>query len=293
MKTAEISNTNLAPAGAVIQPQPQTEKMVLKKTGGHAVEPETNASTPGEQPKKNPQAKVMHPHVDVTASDLPPVIHEKTAQIMALPGRYPLDDYSQVKTASGYFDEWYKHFSPSERHDFAVNMVKRANALGIEVSDVARKYGSEKYASLAEVQYGIDSRKTVVDDTFKAVLDKIAGLHLNLDPKTYAMLLEEFDKEAGITHLYDTDVPDPYFSTYGFSKAAEFSETIGNLTVTEMDLQYLAHKKLALVKSVFTETLAEEFRKDPIGTYKKSPIEQRKILGNMAREQRAGAPGSG
>lgn len=309
MKTAELSGTATMPVDKPF-PDPTNapkDKMTIPKTGAaarvdgkdhhggeHGVEPETNKGTPGEQAPANPQGKkIMRPHMDLSGDQPPLRVIHKEAQITALPGKYPLDDYAQVKTASAYFDEWNRHFSPAERHEFAKNMVKRAEALGIEVSDVALKYGSEKYASPAELRMALDARKNVVDEVHQEVLNKIAGLPATLSPDQYARLLSEFDKEASITHLYDSDVPDPFFSTFGFRKVAEFSETIGNMTVSAMDLEYLANKRLSLVKNVFTEDFAGEFLKNPVDLYKSLPTEQRKILGNMAREQRSGAPGSG
>jgi hypothetical protein len=308
MKTAELSGTFTMPTDKPTVPQPQTDKMVIKKTGGiplrvdgkdhhngeKGVEPDTNKGTSGAQAPSLPQAsKAMKPHMDVSGFEPPKLIQQKEAQLTALPGKYPLDTYEQVKTAGAYFDEWHRHFMPSDRHEFARNMVKRADAIGIEVSDLARKYGSNTWAPRAEIKIALDARKTVVDETHQQVLDKIAGLVGALQPDTYAALLEEFDKEAGITHLYDSDVPDPFYSTYGFQKVAEFSETIGNMMVSAMDLEYLANKRLSLVKNVFTEDFANDFLKNPVDLYKSLPIEQRKILGNMAREQRSGAPGSG
>jgi hypothetical protein len=296
MKTAELPGTATMPADQAVKPEPQTSKMVLKKTG-KAVEPDTNKATPGMQPKSLPQAKVMKPHVDVSAFTPPRIIQDKQAQLTALGGRYPLDDYAQVKTACAYFDEWGDSFSPEDRHTYAVNVLKRADALGIEASAALRKHGSEGYAPFDEVKVALDVRKLfVLEESHKEVLDKIATVYGTIQPLMFAKLLEEFDKEASINHHYspeDGDMPDPYFSTFGFTKKAEFSETIGNMTVSEMDLEYLATKRLSLVKGFFTETFAEKFRQDPVGTYKAMPLAQRKMLANMARDQRAGAPGSG
>jgi protein-tyrosine-phosphatase len=306
MKTAELSNTHTMPA-AVSDTSPEKTKAVVKKTaaghlvggkdghrGKQGVETETNKPVLSEQPTRLVQARVMSPHVDVSCHEPPKLIQEKKAERTALRGRYPLDSYEHVKKASAYFDEWYKRFSPEDRHEFATNMVKRAQELGISVSEIAQKYGSETYASESDVKIALDIRKSLVEDeTQRKVLDKLAHIRPMVEPELFCNTLSEFDKMAGLDFLYDRDVPDPYYSTYGFEKKAEFSETIGNLTVHGQDLEYLAIKRLPLVKGTFTEELAEAFRKDPVGIYKSLPLEQRKVFANMAREQRAGAPGSG
>lgn len=311
MKTAELSNTHTMPAEVSDLTPEKTKAVVLKKSaadefmshlvGGadshkkeKGVEPDVNAATKGQAPMRLPQAKVMSPHVDVAGHQPPKLIKEKVAERLALHNKYPLDTYEHVKKASAYFDEWYKQFTPADRHEFAKNMVKRASELAIPVSELAQKYGSETYAPEVEVKIALDARKSLLqDEMHRTALDKLAHIRPTITPELFCDTLEEFDKIAGIEFLYDQDIPDPYYSTYGFTKKAEFSETIGNLTVHEEDLEYLAIKRLPLVKGTFTEDLAESFRKDPVGIYKSLPLEQRKVFANMAREQRSGAPGSG
>ena len=307
MKTADLSGSNVMPTS---KPTPTslvtTSPTTINKTGSNlvggkdshkgeeAIPPGTNVGTNGKMPGRLSQARVMTPHVDVHGFEPPVVIEHKEAQATALRGKYLLDSYEHVKKASAYFDEWWKHLAPADRHEYACNMVKRADALGIPVSDTARKYGSETFAVDAEVKMALDARRTLVEDEkLLGALNKLASTYAGMGPEMYALTLQEFDKEAGLTHLYDSDVPDPFFSTYGIRKEANFSETIGNITVGDEDLVCLASKNLRLVKGTFTEAFAEKFRTNPVGTYKSMPVEQRKILANMAREQNAGAPGSG
>jgi hypothetical protein len=236
----------------------------------------------------------MKPHVDVSGFEPPKKITEKKAASYALKGRYPLDSYEQVKTASSYFDEFGKRFAPEDRKEYCSNLVKRAGAIGINVSDDVLKYGSDTYASDEEIKLALDARRTLLDNKkFQDALDKLAYIRPQVEPELFCLTLIEFDKEAGLEFFYDRDVPDPYYSTYGFQKEATFSEVIGNLRVTEADLEYLAMKRLPLVKGTFSEEMAKEFQKDPVGIYKSLPLAQRKVLANMAREQHSGAPGSG
>lgn len=303
-KTADLTGSATMPYSVPPQPAPgalpPVDKVTLKKTGAHLVpghhgEDSTLASAagvPGEQPQRLPQSKTMKPHVDVTGFDPPKLVQEKKAQITALNGRYPLDTAEHVKLAAAYFQEWLGEFAPSDRHVFAANLLKRADALGMEVSDDVRKHGSETYAPMSEIKIALDLRKLVVTEPrFSEALDKLAAVLPTIPPDLFAETLSEFDKTAGIAHLYDEAIYDPYYSTFGFEKVADFSETIGNLHVTAMDLKYLCSHRLSLVKGTFTEDFAEAFRKNPIDIYKSLPIDQRRVLGNMAVDQRAGAPG--
>ncbi len=310
-KQAELSNTNTMPAAQPDVAPEKTKAVVNQKTAaprmGHLIsgkdkhrgEDATPAETNIDVHKKNhpgslPQMHLMTPHVDVAGFEPPKKIQVKKAEHYALGERYPLDSYEQVKAASAYFDEFGKRMAPEDRREYCKNMIKRATALGIPVSDDARKYGAESFAPEEEIKVALDARRSLLDDKkLIGALDKLAGVRKQMDPEFFCMTLTEFDKTAGLDFLYDRDVPDPFFSTYGFEKEATFSEVIGNIRVTEADLEYLAMKRLPLVKGTFSENLAEKFRQNPVGTFKALPLAQRRVLANMARDQHAGAPGSG
>jgi len=307
MKQAELANTHTMPAEST-DTSTTTKAVVAKKTAaiGHLVKgknghrgeegilPETNTEIKGKHPGKLPQMRLLQPHVDVAGFEPPKKVQEKKASTYALGARYPLDSYAQVKAAAAYFDEFGKRMAPPDRHEYCCNLVKRASELGIPVSDEVRKYGSEKYAPVEEIKVALDARRSLLEPgKFTAALDKLAAVREQLEPEMFCLTLSEFDKTAGLEFCYDRDVPDPYYSTYGFEKTATFSEVIGNIHVTEADLEYLAMKRLPLVKGTFSDDMAEEFRKDPVGIFKSLPLAQRRILANMAREQHSGAPGSG
>jgi hypothetical protein len=304
-KEAELTNTDTMPAEEADKEPESTKAVVNKKTAatghlvpghaGGAVDPGTNIDvSKGKHPGKLPQSHILKPHVDVAGFEPPKRIQEKKANVYALRDRYPLDNLEQVKMASAYFDEFGKRMPPEDRHEYCVNMVKRAEQLSIPVSDDARKYGSEGYAPADEIKQALDARRTLLEDKkLISALDKLAFIRGQLEPEMFCLTLTEFDKTAGLEFFYDRDVPDPFYSTYGFEKKATFSEVIGNIHVTESDLEYLAMKRLPLVKGTFSEDMATEFRKDPVGIFKSLPLAQRKILANMAREQHSGAPGSG
>lgn len=306
MKEAELANTYTMPAEST--DTSVKSKTVVKKTaaighlvkgkGGHRgeqdVAPETNVGIKEKHPGTLPQMRVLQPHVDVRGFEPPKKMQEKKASRYALRGRYPLDSYAQVKTASEYFDEFGNRMPPADRREYCTNLVKRASELGLKVSDEAKKYGSDTYAPFEEIKVALDARRSLLQPgKLTNALDKLAFLRDQLDPEMFCLTLEEFDKTAGLEFCYDRDVPDPYYSTYGFEKVATFSEVIGNIHVTEADLEYLAMKRLPLVKGTFSEDMAEEFRKDPVGIFKSLPLAQRRLLANMAREQHSGAPGSG
>jgi hypothetical protein len=262
--------------------------------------PDDNLESPvsGEQPDKNPQAQAINPRVDVSQQEPPKVITKKEAQYHALPsqGMYPLDSYADVKMASAYYDEWGVRFSPEHSHEYCCNLVKRAEALGIKVSDTVRKYGSEKYASAPEISAGILGRLNVLqDEEHRDLLSKLASERMMLTPDLFAATLSEFDKLAGLDQMYGRDVLDPYYTTFGFEKTASEtlddddgdngSHIIGNDYVTNKQLKRLVHGPMEPLKVHYGEDFVEEFRKDPIGIFKSMPADQKKHISRMAAEE--------
>lgn len=323
IKFAETSGTHLMPSAPHDTERRQVTKAVVNKTAtvenhgemphlvsGHKGEdsdclaPFDYPGNSGTQMDRLPQAHVLAPHVHTTSE---PTTRrtEKKASLYALPGKYPLDSYAQVKAASGYFDEFWKHFSPADRHEFAVQLCKQATTLSIPVSDMARKYGSQQFAPEGELKVAFAARRQLITDPKIAqVLDsieqvagwvgqdgeKLAFGNAPVTPEFLVEVLSQFDKLAGLDHHYDSYVPDPYFSVYGRGKTAAFSETIGNQTVTDYDLEHLGHVGLDVIPTVFSEDLWKEFKKDPVGVYKSLPVPERKIIANMARQHQLSGP---
>ena len=313
-KQGEVSGTVLAPNQGPGDPgtAPKSKTTILKTalvghlvTGGsHGkdIEPDVVHPPTKEQKPRSPQAREMHPTVDVSNKEPPRMIKQKEAEHFALPEqhKYPLDSYAQVKAASAYFDTYSRHMAPATRHEYAVNLVKRAEQLDLSVSREARKYGSEDFAPEIEIKAAFDARRIEVahnTDALKLLgeVEKVARYRMwksasadalteSYTPAQVVELLAEFDKVAGLDHHYDRGIPDPYYSVYGFEKdaTADFTETIANDTVTGADLRRLARVGAFTVKTTFGADFQEEFLKDPIGIFKSLPLDQKKMLMRIA-----------
>lgn len=247
--------------------------------------------TKGKNIEALPQARQMKPHVFVASMKNPTNVEAKEASAYALPSqqRYPLDSYVQVKTASQYFDDFYKDFAPEDRHEYAMNLVKRANEIGLSVSAQARRYGASTYASDEDIKVAYEVRDKTCgwDDDARAMLHELFEKRAELEPEVFARALTSFDKTAGINHEYDRTVPDAYFSTFGDVKLAEekeFTEIIGNDFVTGGQLAALAKAPPHALIQTFDPEFCKEFRKDPVGIFKSMPVDQKKILARMAAE---------
>ena len=266
-----------------------TGRLVTGHRGESGVGPEVGAPVLGESPKAAPQH--MNPVVEVTNKEPKKQEVEKKASRFALPSyeKYPLDNYGQVKQAAAYFEEYGRRFSPVDRHEFCLNLTKRASELLIPVSDTVRKYGSEKYASASEFEAAIDTRRQLLSEAADVnLLDKVASIAPTLSPEAFAPVLGAFDESVGLHHYYDSHVMDPYYSTFGFQKVAEesdeWSDVVGNYQITAKELKTFALAQWMRLQKQFGLEFAEEFRKDPIAIYKSLPVDQKKLIIRLATE---------
>jgi len=247
----------------------------------------------GEQHSKNPQAATVNPRVSVDGKEPPKIIQEKTAQHFAMPSiqRYPLDSYTEVKQASSYFETYRSQFAPAHRREFCEHLVKRAGVLGITVSDEVQKYGGEGYAPYAELEIAFGSRALLVDDDHRILLSKLAESRPSVDPETFAVALEEFDKLAGLDQLYDSELMDPYLSVFGKTAGdidPDGSHIIGNDYVSNQQLKDLTGARhLELLTKTFGADFMKEFVKDPVGMFNSLPADQKKVIARCANEPAA------
>jgi len=261
-KWAEATGTSVMPHG-VNNVTPEKSKTVIQKTAS------------------------VDPRVDVHGKE-PDVQHiRKVAQHYAMPKvqRYPLDSFSDVEKAAAYFGEWRGHFSPAERHEYCENLVKRASALGCPVTEEISKYGSSSFAPTSELQVAIDGRRNVVPEHYASLLDKLAAMRIEMTPEYFATALDTFDKVACIDHLYDSDIMDPYYSTYGVKVAEQDCDdtiVVGNDFMTVASLRSLGKRAQIEFDNIFSLDFIKEFRDDPVGIFESLPIDQKKVIMRIA-----------
>lgn len=282
-KTADVTGTHAMPQGVPVYSDRNPNPTKTIKKVGEALEQEDGVG--GEQVQRLPQAQPVRLRVDVTAKEAPTVATAKEAQHYALPSlaRYPLDSYGHVKQAAAYFDDQYKLMAPQHRREYCENLVKRASALGIEVSARIQKYGGAGYASAGELEAALAMREGVIKESqFSDGLDKLRELRPLMEPGDFAVALGEFDKVAGIADLYGSDIYDPYFSTFGKVAEDESAILAGNDYISTDELRRFARTCSGKLCDVFGKDVVEEFRKDPVGITRSMPVEQKKMIIRLA-----------
>lgn len=293
LKGAEAIGSSVMPISAPTADGPAPTKTTIRKVGGatgahHPECPDDNLgkSNTAETPQRLPQSAPLKPHVNVAGKEPPGLLKLKEAEYYALPSckMYPLDGADQVKLASDYFDEYSCRMAPEQRREFCVNMVKRANLLSITVSDTAAKYAAAGYAEPSAIEIALDGRRlAIVDEVSLGTLDKLAELRGRMAPEDFAVTLGEFDKAAGIDHLYGRHVMDPYLSTFGEKRAAD-SVIVGNDFMSVHQLKRLAATGYEMIRHRFGDELANEFVKEPLSVFNSLPLDQKKVMMRMASD---------
>jgi len=222
-----------------------------------------------------------HNKVDVTNKEPTHQVTEKTAKYIIF-DKYPIDTYDQVKLANAYFKEYWREFTPEQRHEYCVKLAKRMEDLNLELPSNVERYGSEKFAQ--DVDRYVNHRKNFVGEEFHPVLDMLLEKQAYVKPTTFAEALEEFDKVAGIDKYWDSKLTDPYKSTFGPTKLAsdDWVYTDLGLHIEESDLSNLARRNIKIVKDQFGEEFAFKFMKSPKTTFLSLDKDTKVILARMA-----------
>lgn len=199
--------------------------------------------------------------------------------------KYAMPDKTHVEKAVEYFDKYASQFKPEDRHQYAHNVVKRSVELGLDISSP----GIKKYAGLG---YGNDMgdhisiRKKLLEDhpQYTTALDKLASYQDSTDPITFAKVLHELDKKAGLDKYYDKYLADPYLSTFGssLSKTASYVYDEDGIYLTDNDIEKVARDKYATLKNYFGSTLADGLKKEGASAFVALPKDAKDIIARIA-----------
>lgn len=235
------------------------------------------------------KSSALQPYVDVTGQKPPEKIKQASAERFCLvktgQARFPIDSYGQIKQAAAWFDEYGFTLHPDERREYCVKLASRADEVGIDVSDLIKKYGSPTYATDGEVNVAVCTRMqhwaedSPERDMLRGLMEKAASV----PPEVFCEALRQFDEATGLNHLWDDEIHDPYFSTYGFVKKAEWKWEMGNDRITEEDLHRGLHESTEAIEERFGDELAKELinAKDATAIFDSLPRDHKLILARI------------
>ncbi len=194
-------------------------------------------------------------------------------------GIYPINTFDQVKTASVYFKDNWREFDPRERHEYCIKLANRMNDLGIEVPHEVSRYGSDKYAETCEVH--TLHRRQFVNDAQWPILDSLVEKIAQVEPETYAEALEIFDREFQLERFWDSQLVDPYKTTFGISKNAEsdWRYNYRDIYISEENLKKLQYLDL---KPMLGGDKAQKFIYNPKHEFEKLDNDKKYIVARLA-----------
>jgi hypothetical protein len=134
---------------------------------------------------------------------------------MKLLNKYPVETRTQVKTASAYFDEYYKHFSAADRSEYAIMLAARCAEIGEPVSEKVAHYA---YAVPRSIEPAIRMRSYILGQTADDELAELVKSAMHMSALEKMQMLDDFDRYHNIRDY--SRVPDPFDSVFMASKTA-------------------------------------------------------------------------
>jgi hypothetical protein len=202
----------------------------------------------------------------------------------ALDGRYPIETREQLVKSAEFFDKYLTRFEPNDRVKIASAIDARASELGVNIdrpwitnySRIMRKEASlsPDFASAIQLRKEACVRHKVTikigDDQVSpaALLDGLKKQASILHVREVAAALEEFDKTAGISYLYDHEFLDPVMSVCGSLNNPKYDSVnvLGGISQYDLIEASRDHEKLAALKERLGASFATKFRQDPLSS---------------------------
>jgi hypothetical protein len=208
---------------------------------------------------------------------------------VAAPGtNVVLDSQEKVAAACQYFEDNYGNMHPRERHLLAMPLLKAAEVHGADASETLQRYGAQDYAPSLRLGFTIRDQHLDQDDEIgHGLLKELFEKASSVEPHLFAEALAEWDKGMGFDQYWDRGVPDPWFSTFGQTKIAEYVYVDGVDRVTGTALQKMALNPILLYES-FDSEIVEAFKKDPITIFESMPITHKRIMMRAAMDSYTG-----
>ena len=205
---------------------------------------------------------------------------EKEAQV---PDRGPYGRLEETKR------QWF-NLSPQEKRASAVKLAELSSQVPMTVPQGITRYAGE---GLSEKFAGHVVRRLdyVRDPELVIEYGRLSKVAAAMAPDDVVMILYELDNRAGLRwdggDRYGERIPDPYLCVYDYEKQAAFSWNHGGDHVSEAQLAEFPSAEGAshLFRETFTDTAWLRFQKDPLGTFKAMPLEQKILVSRMARQR--------
>jgi len=178
---------------------------------------------------------------------------------------------------------------PFARREVALELTKAASAVPLSIPDHFYRYAGERLSGKF-ASYMRERLDYVSDPEVAEGYQTLAKIAEACTPDSVVQSLYALDELAGLRwgggDRYGEKLADPVRCVYDCNKIASFSWNHGAEATNENELYDMVHdpRRLMRLKGTFTDELCARIEKDPVGTFKAMPHEQKVILSRMARE---------
>lgn len=237
----------------------------------------------------------LQPYVDVTGMEPPPRLEKQASERFCLvkegQGQFPIDTYGEVMEAQQWFNDYGDTLHPEDRREFCTKLASRADEIGLSVIDRIRKYAGAGYAPDGEIKVGVSTRMQfwADDSPERDMLQGLMDKYAEVSPDVFCQALRDFDEQHGLDHYWDTGIYDPWYTTYGMEKKAEWTFEHMSDRITEERLRQVAHASYPLIREKFGEELADSLKKNPTQIFDSLPLDAKRIIMRMANDPQPSA----
>lgn len=229
--------------------------------------------------------------LELTPDDTRDILDERTV-VYHPPRQFapaPVPDTTPFGKIASAQRQWHD-LSPLEKRATALEIVEESRGLPLTVPEHIFKYAGTTLSPNFSVhmrrrmEYTADRE---VADQYE-FLSKTAALYT---PESVLDAVYKLDDAAGLRwsggDRYGERLPDPVLCVYGQTKEAAYRWQSGGDFVTEHDLVRFVPREDARMKftDIFTDDVWLRFVKDPVGTFKGMPDEQKMLLSRLARAE--------
>jgi hypothetical protein len=236
------------------------------------------------------KASALNPYVDITGKSAPPIFekvaHQRFALVKEGQSRFPIDTYGDVLEADRWFNDHGESLHPEERRSMCIKLAARADEIGCKVTDYVKKYAGVGYAPDGEVRVAVSTRMQYFQDDSpeRDMLNGLMNKYAHVTPSVFCEAIRQFDESTGLDYHWDDGVYDPWYTTYGFTKTAEWEFSTHGDKINEEQLKQVVNAGYSIIVKKFGADMADELKKSPVQIFDSLPLDTKRIIMRMAND---------
>lgn len=211
-------------------------------------------------------------------------------------GVYPVDTPQQIARACDYFDEHAYRFTQHDRVDYARELAPLVKEAGLPMPDKVAQYAGP---ARADYSAGFSIRYRYTAPEHHERLAGIQKLAAHVSPDEAAALLNDFDHQAGLSHLRGR-IPDAHETFFYNEKTASadmpddvWTGATDRLRRSELENWVQSNEYYEIMKTHFPIDLVQSMRGNPWPIFSSLPDPHKQIIARLCNDKSYGQHPSG